>query len=230
MNNKEKKIEFNLRTIEEGRLGRKEMRDITGGATPHCNPLKYTDSCWNSLRTCGGGSDSKYVGGTCPPTAPDGNFTCTDCFWINVCDEGPYNTCGGTPFPYSTSKFVSWGGGASVEPPSTIITELTQHSSLYVSNCELYFGEMDDLIVSQNQPNPFNDTTVIECYVLPTYENAELQIYDMNDVLISTITLVERGKVNIEIHANELPSAGTYRYLLVGSGKTSNEMQMILEL
>ncbi|HOF16838.1 MAG TPA: hypothetical protein PLF32_08240 [Bacteroidales bacterium] len=229
MSNKKRKIEFSLRTIEEGRLGRNEMQDIIGGTSSHCNPLKHQANCANMLRTCGGKSDSVYVGNFCPK-GTTGPYTCNNCYWVNACQPTPgYNTCGGTPDPYSPQEFISWGGGASVEQPSTIITELTEHPSLYTTSCELYFGEMDNMIVSQNQPNPFNDTTVIECYVLPTIRDVVLEIYDMNDVLIHTIAFVERGKVNIEIHANELPSVGTYKYMLVGSGKTSNEMQMILE-
>ena len=234
MSYKIKKLEFNLRTIEEGRLGRNEMWNITGGATGHCNPLKQIENCLHELKSCGGSSDSKYVGGTCisGSSGPDGMYTCNNCFWIKSC-SGDYNgsSCGGGHTSYLSSNVVSWGGEASVTPPE-IITELTLHSRLYIGSCEVFVipdEGMEDLIVLQNYPNPFNEITTVECYIPQIIERAELQIYNVENGFIKNIDIPERGTVNIEIHADELPSTGTYTYSLIGDGKTSNELQIILE-
>jgi len=241
MSDKIKKLEFNLRTIEEGRLGRSEMWSIIGGAT-QCPNLTYKENCAHMLKSCGGGSNSKYVGNNCDggTKGTDGTFTCNNCYWIKSCGvaHGPdayQGSCGGGPTAYDgSSKIISWGGGASVTPHE-IITELTLHSSLYIGSCEVFvitdeeMEEMQDMIVLQNYPNPFNEITTIECYIPKIIESAELQIYNVENGFIKNIDITERGTVSIEIHADELPSKETYTCLLTGDDKTSNEIQMILE-
>ena len=232
MDDKTKKIEFNLRTIEEGRLGRSEMWNITGGAN-QCPGLTIIDNCYHHLKSCGGGSNTKYVGNSCPP-GNEAPFTCDNCFWIKSCGAigtgGYKGSCGGGGITFSSSP--NWGGGASVAPHE-IITELTLHSSLYIGSCEVFteniIPETEDLVVSQNHPNPFNEITTIECYIPQTIESAKLQIFNVHDVLIKNVDITECGTVSIEIHADELPSIGTYTCLLTANGKTSNEIQMILE-
>jgi len=235
MSDKIKKLEFNLRTIEEGRLGRSEMWSISGGAN-QCNPLNLV-SCATNLMSCGGGSNSKYVGSQCGSGTKglDGNYTCDNCYWIKVCSSSDaLSSCGGGSETFSHSCIFtpsqSWGGGASVTPHE-IITELTLHSSLYIGSCEVYTENpvAEDMIVYQNHPNPFSEITTIECYIPQIIESAELQICDVDDILVKTIVITERGTVSIVITAAELSSTGTYTCLLTADGETSNEIQMILE-
>ncbi len=237
MNDKVKELDFTLRTIEEGRMGRNEMWDIAGGAASHCNPLTVVMNCYHELKSCGGGSDSIYVGTSCSSTADkgaDGMYTCSNCFWITGCHTSAFAaTCGGGANPYSSStSLVSWGGGASVKEPE-IITELSQHSRLIIGSCEVFFPEAGaegkDIIVFQNYPNPFDKRTTIECYIPKTIQKAELHIRDIQGFIIKNFDIKDRGTISIQIHAKELPSAGTYVYVLTGDGKESNGIQMILK-
>jgi len=89
--------------------------------------------------------------------------------------------------------------------------------------------ESEEMAVYQNYPNPFYDITTIDCYVPQAVQNAQLQIYDKCGFLVKEIAILERGTTTVEIHADELQFAGVYTYLLVGDGKVSETVYMLLE-
>lgn len=89
------------------------------------------------------------------------------------------------------------------------------------------FDPADAMKVYQNVPNPFNEVTIIQCYIPQSIQKAELCVYNMQGVQIKCLTVSERGMVNVQIQAGQLP-AGVYTYLLIGNGKTSDAKQMIL--
>jgi hypothetical protein len=78
-----------------------------------------------------------------------------------------------------------------------------------------------------NAPNPFNESTTINCYIPESIQKAELCVYDMQGSLIKCLLVSERGMTAIQIQAGQL-AAGVYTYLLIGDGKTSDAKQMIL--
>ncbi|MDR2978885.1 MAG: tail fiber domain-containing protein [Bacteroidales bacterium] len=86
---------------------------------------------------------------------------------------------------------------------------------------------MEEMKVYQNAPNPFNERTVISCYIPHTIQKAELCIYTMQGTRIKCLTVTERGAVELQIGAGEL-STGVYTYFLIGDGTTSEAKQMIL--
>jgi hypothetical protein len=85
----------------------------------------------------------------------------------------------------------------------------------------------DELKVYQNVPNPFNETTIISCYIPESIGKAELCVYDMQGSLLKCFLISERGTTNVQIQAGQL-AAGIYTYLLIGDSKTSDTKQMIL--
>ncbi|MDR0603207.1 MAG: T9SS type A sorting domain-containing protein, partial [Bacteroidales bacterium] len=85
----------------------------------------------------------------------------------------------------------------------------------------------DEMKLYQNAPNPFNETTIISCYIPEVIQKAELCVYDMSGSLIKCLLVSERGMTTIQIRAGQL-AAGVYTYLLIGDGKTSDAKQMIL--
>jgi hypothetical protein len=84
-----------------------------------------------------------------------------------------------------------------------------------------------EMKVYQNTPNPFNETTIINCYIPEAIQKAELCVYDMQGSLIKCLLVSERGMTAIQIQAGQL-AAGVYTYLLIGDGKNSDAKQMIL--
>ena len=79
----------------------------------------------------------------------------------------------------------------------------------------------------QNAPNPFSESTIIQCYIPETIKKVELCVYDMQGARLKCFLISERGMTSVRIQAGEL-SAGVYTYLLIGDGKNSEAKQMIL--
>jgi beta-glucanase (GH16 family) len=90
--------------------------------------------------------------------------------------------------------------------------------------------DVKNMTVYQNYPNPFADRTTIECYIPQTFENVNLQVYNVCGSLIKDIDVLERETVSIEINADELSSTGIYTYLLIGDGQIIESKQMILSV
>lgn len=78
--------------------------------------------------------------------------------------------------------------------------------------------------LEQNQPNPFNQTTIIR-YRLPQGAKGQINIYNSNGMLVKTITANEAGETRI--NANEL-SAGTYTYALIMNDRSVASKKLVL--
>ena len=79
----------------------------------------------------------------------------------------------------------------------------------------------------QNNPNPFNQSTVIR-YDLPLETSqANLYIYDMTGAQIASYSITDFGSGSITISAGNL-KAGMYLYSLIADGQIIDTKQMIL--
>jgi|GEM_PF-854511 len=81
--------------------------------------------------------------------------------------------------------------------------------------------------LSQNVPNPFNQTTKIGYYLPSTTNQAVLYIYNMNGNQIKSISIIQKGNGSITIIGSEL-QPGMYIYTLVADGKEVDTKRMIL--
>lgn len=88
---------------------------------------------------------------------------------------------------------------------------------------------MDAVVTTlyQNTPNPFTESTLIQCDVAETVVNADLYIYDMNGKQIETYPITERGATSITIEGRSL-EAGMYLYALIADGQVIDTKRMIL--
>ncbi|MEO8146505.1 MAG: tail fiber domain-containing protein [Bacteroidia bacterium] len=73
---------------------------------------------------------------------------------------------------------------------------------------------IDAARLEQNQPNPFNQTSVIKFYVPSNFRNAQLVITDLSGVTLKSFSINQSGVGQIIINANEL-AAGSYLYSLI---------------
>ena len=79
----------------------------------------------------------------------------------------------------------------------------------------------------QNNPNPFNQSTVIS-YDLPhETQQAVIYIYDMTGTQIDAVNITDFGSGSITLTAGKL-QAGMYHYSLIADGKIIDTKQMIL--
>ena len=112
---------------------------------------------------------------------------------------------------------------ATVEEQAQIIEALRNPGS------ETDNGDAETVVasLSQNRPNPFRDTTVINCVIPEQTSDAFLCIYDLNGNQKMRINIADRGEVSITIEGNRL-TAGMYIYTLIADGIEIDSKRMIL--
>lgn len=79
----------------------------------------------------------------------------------------------------------------------------------------------------QNTPNPFTESTLIQCDVAEEVAKADLYIYDMNGKQITVYPIAERGATSITIEGRSF-EAGMYLYALIADGQVIDTKRMIL--
>jgi len=153
------------------------------------------------------------------------------CDGETVIEIPDYNT-----FNYGIKKSISLSGVSSLKAGEDVYLRATDFIELKAgfevpAGAELYLNidpcDAAKIILKPNKPNPFCDSTLITCYVSAEVQTAELYISDLFGTVVKTVTVTDRNSVNVTIKASDLPSAGTYNYLLVGDGEASETMQLI---
>ncbi|MCQ2110364.1 MAG: tail fiber domain-containing protein [Bacteroidaceae bacterium] len=82
-------------------------------------------------------------------------------------------------------------------------------------------------LLLQNNPNPFTESTTIECSVSNDVQSASLYIYDMTGAQIDVHPITARGDVSVKIAGSSL-DAGIYMYSLIADGQVIDTKRMIL--
>ena len=81
-------------------------------------------------------------------------------------------------------------------------------------------------LLQQNTPNPFREECTIKCYI-PQYANsAFLRLYDLNGHQIQSISITERGNVEVVIEGAGI-AEGTYLYSLYLDGELIDTKRLI---
>ncbi len=78
--------------------------------------------------------------------------------------------------------------------------------------------------LEQNQPNPFNQSTVIH-YRIPQNVTGQINLFDVNGVLVKSLKTNESGQAVIT--GTDL-KAGTYTYTLVVNGRIAASKKLVL--
>jgi flagellar hook assembly protein FlgD len=86
---------------------------------------------------------------------------------------------------------------------------------------------IEKAILQQNQPNPFDGSTMIAYKIPESVEAAHLQITAASGKVLKTIPISSKGKGQTILEANALPE-GTYFYSLVLDGVVQETKQMVL--
>lgn len=81
--------------------------------------------------------------------------------------------------------------------------------------------------LSQNQPNPFRQNTLITYFVPDHVQGAQIQITNVEGQVLKLIPISQKGAGELNIQANSYP-AGTYYYALILDGAIFDTKKMIL--
>lgn len=106
-------------------------------------------------------------------------------------------------------------------------------SSLNIQNkSSIIFDEEVDngnnkTILHQNNPNPFNESTIIKFKIADDVINAQLYIFDLQGSMLKLFKLNSQDSNEVYIKSNTL-SAGMYIYTLVCDGKEIDSKRMII--
>lgn len=86
-----------------------------------------------------------------------------------------------------------------------------------------------DYKLNQNYPNPFNPTTNIS-FDLPEESSVQLQIYDIQGKLVSTLVneTMDKGNYSVSFNSDGLPS-GVYFYRLSTLNFTDIKRMLLLK-
>lgn len=88
-------------------------------------------------------------------------------------------------------------------------------------------GETDKAILEQNNPNPFNQTTIIRYDLSAKHSSGVIIIRDLSGNLVKSIAISNTGKGQVTIDANEF-AQGTYTYSLAIAGGTVDTKLMVI--
>jgi hypothetical protein len=82
------------------------------------------------------------------------------------------------------------------------------------------------IVLDQNVPNPFAETTVITYSIPAAVTRAQIHFYDASGNLIKTVEITERGDGQLNVFGQDL-SSGLYTYTLVTDGQLIATKKMV---
>jgi hypothetical protein len=85
----------------------------------------------------------------------------------------------------------------------------------------------NDIRLYQNEPNPFDHSTVIRYDLPASVSSASIYVFDLQGKLLKSIPIEQKGSGSIEIKGSEL-TPGMYIYTLIADGKEIESKKMIL--
>jgi hypothetical protein len=101
---------------------------------------------------------------------------------------------------------------------------LQQEPNVHTSTIDL--ANKNVVILNQNVPNPFAESTVIGYNIPTTFRKAELKFMNINGTVIKTVNITRTGKGEITVYADDLTS-GMYIYSLIIDDKIIDSKRMV---
>lgn len=94
-------------------------------------------------------------------------------------------------------------------------------------NSKVGAAEINNNMLLQNQPNPFNQSTIIRYALTSDVTSGRIIIRDLNGNLVKQVSIAQSGKGQVTINANEL-AQGTYTYTLEIAGVSVDTKLMVV--
>lgn len=130
-----------------------------------------------------------------------------------------------------------------------LLIEAIKEQQLFINNLKIEIQELNEIIssngsqptnitnrsiqpsnspsLSQNKPNPFNQSTEINYFLPDNVQSANIYIYDLSGSQVKNIPIQNKGEGTIIINGSEL-KAGIYHYILIVNGQEVDSKKMIL--
>ena len=94
------------------------------------------------------------------------------------------------------------------------------------SKLQVKLSDKNTIVLAQNVPNPFAESTVIAYSIPLTVKQAQIHFYNSQGNLIQSVDITERGNGELTVFADDL-SSGMYTYSLVADGKVAATKKMV---
>lgn len=108
------------------------------------------------------------------------------------------------------------------------ITGTSGNKTGKAANLSVTLGDENVVVLNQNVPNPFAESTVITFNIPSEVQRAEIIFSTSDGVVIRKVSISERGRGSLNVFANDL-SHGMYTYTLFVEGKAVETKQMLKE-
>lgn len=102
----------------------------------------------------------------------------------------------------------------------------TETQQQMIQSIEVNLSSKNAIIINQNVPNPFAESTVITYSVPTSIAKAQIHFYDGQGKLIQSVDIMGRGNGQLNVFGSDL-SSGTYSYSLVEDGKIIDTKKMV---
>lgn len=120
------------------------------------------------------------------------------------------------------------GGGPNGEVNGTYDDEGSKNKKESKSVSQIILSSKDAIVLSQNVPNPFAESTMIEYNIPENVKKTQIHFSKNDGSLINSLEITERGTGELKVYAADL-SSGIYQYTLVADGKVVMTKQMMKE-
>jgi hypothetical protein len=103
-----------------------------------------------------------------------------------------------------------------------------QNGGESIKNSPINTGILEDApLLEQNEPNPFNQTTVIRYYIPESVQRSNIVVKNMEGKIVGDFNITEKGHGSIQVNSGLL-SAGSFYYSLIIDGSVIDTKKMIL--
>ena len=123
-------------------------------------------------------------------------------------------------------------GAEETKKIDAILTRLTAlekelaETKMRVKEMDLVLDKNNIVILGQNTPNPFHESTKISYYIPKSFAKAQIVFTAVNGIVIKTTDITNSGNGTINVFANDL-SSGLYSYSLFIDGKLVETKKMV---
>ncbi len=97
-----------------------------------------------------------------------------------------------------------------------------------ISGIPVNLSDKNTVVLNQNVPNPFAESTVITYYIPNDFSKAQIIFTTNESKIIKTVDITVKGPGSLNVFANDL-THGIYNYSLIIDGKTVDTKKMIKE-